>query len=351
MSIITQHRSEAVSPLLIAFLTAWRAIWHQESLIASRWKKEPSGTITLPEKIGHYQINGTLGHGATGIVYQGIDPIDHRLVAIKTIPTTLWNQDARVQLTNRLLREAQASRSFSHPNVTTIFTSGEEHGVPFLVMELHQGKPLKELIHTGLRPQRARSVDIILQTLAGLGHVHAFGIVHGDIKPANIILLTNGQIKITDFGAARIIADSTPTMSKITGTHGYMAPEQLMGQRTDQRADLFAVGVILHELLTGTKPFAGTNAETITHNILTAPPANPTALDPSIPQPFYPLLKKALAKRPKDRFQQAADFQETLILAEQNLFAPHLTHEERSSALREEPEAATPTPNTSDHCT
>ncbi|MBF0127499.1 MAG: serine/threonine protein kinase, partial [Magnetococcales bacterium] len=183
------------------------------------------------------------------------------------------------------------------------------------------------LIQNGQRPDRQHGVEIMHQTLSGLGYVHSLGIIHGDLKPANIILLEDGQVKITDFGAARFAKEPTPGMSKVTGTHGYMAPEQLMGQRTDLRADLFSAGVILHELLTGAKPFKGTSATAITHNILTATPTDPASFDTSIPAPFYAVVKKALAKRPRDRFQNAETFQTALRLADQNLFAPHLTDE------------------------
>lgn len=285
--------------------------------------------MTLPSSIGRYRIDSKLGQGASGIVYCGFDPMDARHVAIKTIPPELWHLPEGGQLAIRLLREALVTQAFSHPNVTTVYASGEEQGIPFLAMELHQGQPLKEYIRkSGARPQRTRIVDIMLQTLAGLGYIHALGIIHGDLKPANIILLAEGSVKITDFGAARFAKEYTPGMGKVTGTHGYMAPEQLMGQRTDQRADVFAAGVILHELLTGVKPFAGHGTHAITRNILTAMPSDPTSFDMSIPAPFYALLKKALAKRPRDRFQNAETFQEALTLADQNRYAPALGADE-----------------------
>ncbi|MBF0428337.1 MAG: serine/threonine protein kinase [Magnetococcales bacterium] len=279
--------------------------------------------MELPEQICRYRIDGILGQGATGIVYQGFDPKEARPVAIKTIPFALWNQEAGRNLAIRLRREALVVKSLSHANVTLVYLTGEEMGVPFLVMELHHGQSLKELILTGSRPSRIRCMDIMLQTLAGLGHIHAQGIVHGDIKPANIMLLMNGQVKITDFSAAHFVNDPTPSMNKVTGTHGYMAPEQLMGQRTDLRADLFAAGVILHVLLTGVKPFVGNGAQAITRNILTSMPSDPTSFDDSIPAPFYAVIKKALAKQPRDRFQNAETFQDAIKMADENLYSHH----------------------------
>ncbi|MBF0179607.1 MAG: serine/threonine protein kinase [Magnetococcales bacterium] len=289
-------------------------------------------TTTFPKQIGEFRVIGILGHGATGIVYQAHDPTTRSQVAIKTIPLTLHDQEAGKLLALRLRREALAAGRLSHANVTRILSFGEDQGIPFLVMELHQGVPLREIIRTPRRPGREQGVAIMLQTLAGLEHVHGHGVIHCDLKPANIILLPNDQVKITDFGAARFANEPAPATSKVTGTHGYMAPEQLMGQKIDARADLFSAGVILHELLTGNKPFQGAATQEITQNILTQPPSDPASFDASIPAPFFAVVKKALAKRPRDRFPNAALFMEALALAHQNRLAPFLTNDNDNPA-------------------
>ncbi len=278
----------------------------------------------IPKKLGKYEVTRVLGKGAMGIVYEGNDPVIERRVAIKTVHKALLEGDGGQELLARFKREAQAAGRLMHQNIVAVYEYGEEQGTPFIAMEFIEGKELKDYIKEQARFEVSQVVDIMEQTLSAMDYVHAGGVVHRDMKPANIILLDNGQVKVADFGIARVESSTMTQMGAVMGTPSYMSPEQFMGQRVDQRADLFSIGVILYELLTSEKPFPGKAVATIMQKVLNAPVEDPTTYNFDLPNAFNTVIKKALAKRPGDRFQSAKEFMEAIKLAAEDKYADSL---------------------------
>ncbi|NJM11025.1 MAG: serine/threonine protein kinase [Synechococcaceae cyanobacterium SM1_2_3] len=262
-----------------------------------------------PERIGRYRLVSVLGRGAMGVVYLGYDEAIDRQVAIKTIHRRLLASDDGAEWLERFRREVRAAGRCLHPNIVTIFEYGEEEGVPYIVMEYVQGHELRDYLKERQPLPPANAIAVIVQVLQALGHAHANGIVHRDIKPANIILLADNQVKVTDFGIARMEAGTGMTqVGMMVGTPGYMSPEQFQGKEADRRSDLFAVGVVLFELLTGMRPFPGRGASELMYQLLNESPRRATQLNSLLPSAVDAVLNKALAKSPDDRFQNAAAF-------------------------------------------
>lgn len=268
--------------------------------------------MTLPQKLGKYEIRRELGSGAMGVVYEGWDPGIGRRVAIKTVRRDQLDRAEAGEILARFLREAQASGRLSHPNIVAIYEYGEQEsgdaaGTAFIAMEFIEGRELKDYFDANERFALPEIARIMGQLLGALGHAHHHGIVHRDIKPANIILLKDGTVKVADFGIARIESSNLTQAGAVLGTPAYMSPEQFMGQTVDGRSDLFSAGVILYQFLTGDKPFTGT-LTTIMHKVLKEEPPAPSELNVQVPRPFDALVKRALAKRPEERFQTAQEF-------------------------------------------
>ena len=266
-------------------------------------------SVTLPPRIGRYRVTGLLGRGAMGVVYLGHDQAIDRKVAIKTIHRRLLQGEEGEEWLARFRREVRAAGRCLHPNIVTVFEYGEEGGAPYIVMEYVQGRELRDYLKDRQPLPLANAVAVIVQVLQALGHAHASGVVHRDIKPANIILLADGQVKVTDFGIARLDTVSGLTQNGMTvGTPGYMAPEQFRGGEADRRADLYAAAVVLFELLTGLRPFDGRGASELMYQVLNEPPRRATLLNPRLPLELDAVLERALAKAPDDRFQDAGTF-------------------------------------------
>jgi serine/threonine-protein kinase len=266
-------------------------------------------SVTLPPRVGRYRVTGLLGRGAMGVVYRGHDAAIDRPVAIKTIHRRLLQGEEGEEWLARFRREVRAAGRCLHPNIVTVFEYGEEGGAPYIVMEYVQGRELRDYLKDRQPLPLANAVAVIVQVLQALGHAHAAGVVHRDIKPANIILLADGQVKVTDFGIARLEAVAHLTQDGMTvGTPGYMAPEQFRGEEADRRADLYAAAVVLFELLTGLRPFDGRGASELMYQVLNEPPRRATALNPRLPLELDAVLERALAKAPDERFQEAAAF-------------------------------------------
>ncbi len=267
--------------------------------------------MTLPQKLGKYEIRRELGAGAMGIVYEGWDPGIARRVAIKTVRRDQLERAEAGEILARFQREAQAAGRLSHPNIVAIYDygeqGGEDGGTAFIAMEFIEGRELKDYFDANERFPLPELGRIMAQLLAALGHAHQHGIVHRDIKPANIILLKDGTVKVADFGIARIESSNLTQAGAVLGTPAYMSPEQFMGQTVDGRSDLFSAGVILYQFLTGDKPFNGT-LTTIMHKVLKEDPPPPSELNVQAPRLFDMLMRRALAKRPEDRFQTAQEF-------------------------------------------
>lgn len=265
----------------------------------------------LPERIGKYVIKRLLGKGGMGRVYHAYDPIIGRDVALKVMLNDLAEDP---HLKERFIREAQSAGRLRHPHIVTIYDLGEENGVPYIAMEYLEGTDLDKYIRQKLPLTLEQKLEIIRQAADALAYAHSNGIVHRDIKPANIRLLDNLSVKIMDFGIAKMGATHFTQTGIIMGTPHYMAPEQIRDQREkiDGRADIFALGVVLYELLCGRRPFDGEHYTTVFYKIVHEPPA---PLDPEIiseiPE-LQEIVEKALAKDPDQRYQSAEEFAQDL---------------------------------------
>jgi eukaryotic-like serine/threonine-protein kinase len=258
--------------------------------------------------IGRYRIETLLGTGAMGEVYRAHDPAIDRLVAIKVVRPELVAGSGGVQLLERFRREARAAGRRFHPNIVAIWDFGDDNGTPFLVMELVEGQSLDQLIKSSGPLAQDRSVAIITQVLSALGFAHANGIVHRDIKPSNVMILPSDQVKVADFGIARLEASEFTIVGDLLGTPAYMAPEQLSGGPIDHRTDLFAAGVILFEMLTGVKPFRGKSITEIISFMEKRGPEDIRALNPAVPEAMKHVIGKSVAFDPAQRYADAAVF-------------------------------------------
>ena len=258
-------------------------------------------------KLGRFQIRRELGKGAMGIVYEGHDPMIDRVVALKTIRAeNLQGEDAQEQLA-RFRREAQAAGRLTHPNIVGIYDFGEDAGTYYIAMEFVKGRELQSYLEASERFAMHDIVRLMGQLLEALQYSHKHGVVHRDIKPSNIIILADGTAKVADFGIARLESSNLTQAGMVLGTPSYMSPEQFMGQTVDGRSDLFSAGVILYQLLTGEKPFTG-SLTTIMHKVLQEEPLPPSKLNVQVPRAFDAVIRKALAKRPDERYQTAGEF-------------------------------------------
>jgi len=256
----------------------------------------------MPEKIGQYAVVSQLGRGGMGVVYKARDESLNRFVAIKVLSEQL-NEDAT--LLQRFVREAQAAAGLSHPNIVQIFFIGEDNGHPYFVMEYVSGRSLDQLLRTEGRIDNPRASQLVLQAAHGLAAAHDMGIIHRDIKPANLILDDRGLLKIADFGLA-LPADAQTQLTQtgmFVGTPGYLAPEQVSGEKADNRTDIYALGVTFYLLLTGTPPFRGDSPLALVKQIMDSEPADVTTLNPSVDAETHRILGKMIAKDRAQRYQ------------------------------------------------
>ena len=268
--------------------------------------------MTEPTAIGKYQIQGVLGQGGMGIVYRGFDPAIHRPVAVKTITkSALDPADLQYALT-RFRHEAQAVGRLTHPRITAIYDYGEDVEIAYIVMELVNGQSLFHHMQNQARFGLKEVGEMVRQLLDGLGYAHSLGVVHRDIKPSNILINDDGRLKLTDFGIARIETSTLTQVGEIMGSPGYMSPEQFLGVDIDARSDIYSVGVIAYELLSGRRPFTGNNAE-VMRQALNERPVNPSEHNPQISVQLDWAAQKALAKKQADRFQSAKEFSDAFV--------------------------------------
>ena len=266
------------------------------------------------EKLGKYEIRREIGRGAMGVVYEGFDPMIKRVVAIKTIRADQLAREEAADILARFRREAQAAGRLNHPNVVAIYDFDEDEGTSFIAMEHVAGRDLRDYFAANERFAAADACRIVEQILAALEYSHARGVVHRDIKPANVFVLPDRTVKVADFGIAHIESSSLTQAGTVMGTPGYMSPEQILGLPVDGRSDLFSVGVILYQFLTGEQPFAGT-ATTTAQKVLKQDPLPPSTLNVQLPDAIDAVVRKALAKKPEERFQSAAEFAAALRAA------------------------------------
>src|SRR6266567_3565453 len=257
------------------------------------------------QTVGRYEINGELGRGAMGVVYKATDPTIGRTVALKTMRLDVHGLDAK-EMVRRFQNESRAAGVLNHPNIVTIYDAGEQDGIFYIAMEFIEGITLHELMAEKRVLPADEVIQLARQICCGLDYAHSNGIVHRDVKPANIMITPNGTVKIMDFGIAKSGGSVTNT-GQILGTPNYMSPEQVKGRPLDGRADLFSMGVILYEMLTGEKPFAGQNVTTIIYKIVNEIPIAPRDLDVTVHPGLSAIVTKVLAKSPEDRYQTGAE--------------------------------------------
>jgi eukaryotic-like serine/threonine-protein kinase len=256
------------------------------------------------QTIGRYRILGELGRGAMGVVYRAQDPALDRIVALKTIILS-DEAEGREEYHKRFTQEARAAGKLTHPNIVTTFDFGEEGDLAYMAMELLEGTDLRVRLKEGALPT-AEAVDIAVQVADGLGFAHERGVVHRDIKPGNIMLLERGGAKIMDFGIARMrSADFKTSTGMVLGTPRFMSPEQIAGEPVDQRSDIFSLGVMLYEMLTGAMLFAGAESAQIAHNVTNLEHEPPSLRNPEVTSLLDFVVARALKKDPAVRYQDA----------------------------------------------
>ncbi|HUR88035.1 MAG TPA: serine/threonine-protein kinase [Ramlibacter sp.] len=290
-------------------------------------------------KLGKYIIRRQLGKGAMGIVYEGFDPAIERTVAIKTILPSQLNGAQYAEVMARFKREAQAAGRLNHQGIVSIYDYGEEipeelneeeatmmapkqdanakpaERIAYIAMEFIKGRELRDFFEKGERFEGEDIARIMGEILDALDHAHSQGVVHRDMKPANLIVLDSGRVKIADFGIARVEASELTQTGMVLGTPSYMSPEQFMGHPVDGRSDLFSCGVILYQLLTGEKPFTGESTTTIMYKVLREEPVPPSQINMSLAPALDAVVRKALAKNPNERFQTGKEFSQALNAA------------------------------------
>jgi predicted Ser/Thr protein kinase len=263
-------------------------------------------------KAGRYEVVSELGRGSMGVVYEGFDPVISRRVAIKTMLTEGLTPQEFQEFKARFQREAQAAGVLSHPNIVNVFDYGEDGGVLYLIMEYLEGKSLEKLVaEQGLLPIQT-IIPMYEQVCSALDHAHEHNVVHRDIKPANIMILDNGLVKVTDFGIAKMMSMGMTQAGQILGTPNYMSPEQVKGRQVDGRSDIFSLGIILYDLVTGEMPFGGQNITTVIYKIINENPIPPRELDATIHPGLSYVICKALAKNPDERYQTCRELADDL---------------------------------------
>jgi serine/threonine protein kinase len=265
------------------------------------------------EKIGKYEIIDLLGKGAMGIVYKALDPDIDREVAIKTIRFDLISDDEeKNELMLRFIREARAAGKLVHPNIITIHDVGREKDMTYIVMQYIKGSSLQNWIASKKKLSAADIVNLMIQLCDALNFAHQGGIVHRDIKPANILLDNSGKPHICDFGVAHVEMSTITQTGATIGTPSYMSPEQVMGKKIDKRSDIFSLGAILYELLTGKRPFEGESITTVIYKIVNEEAVPLTQLRKELPPEFEQIINKALAKDPDGRYDTCAEMADAL---------------------------------------
>jgi serine/threonine-protein kinase len=268
--------------------------------------------MAIISRLGRYEVISELGQGAMGVVYKATDPLIDRVVAIKTINLGLA-QEEKEEYEGRFYQEAKAAGRLSHPNIVTIYDVGKSGDVAYIAMEFLQGREIRDVLDEGQLLSVRQTLDIVSQVALGLAYAHEHGIVHRDVKPSNIMMIRDGHVKITDFGIARMESAAVRTQTgMVLGSPKYMSPEQVMGKLIDQRSDIFSLGVMLYEMLTGKAPFLGENVNAIMYQTLNGVPPPPSTLNPAVPDMLNFIVAKALAKSLDDRYQNAKDLADDL---------------------------------------
>src|SRR3954467_11701998 len=262
--------------------------------------------------LGRYKVISEIGQGAMGTVYKAVDPIIDRTVAIKTINLNLSKSELE-EYEARFQQEIKAAGRLNHPNIVTIYDVGKTESVAYMAMEFLEGAELKDMIASGKLPAVDQVVDIIAQVADGLWFAHQQDIVHRDVKPSNIMVMKGGIAKITDFGIARLPNSAVKTMTGlILGSPRYMSPEQVIGKAIDARSDIFSLGVVLYEALTGIAPFDGDNVNAIMYSTVNTTPPPPSSHNRGVPAMLDLIAAKAMGKLLEDRYQAIKGYPDDL---------------------------------------
>ncbi|MCH7229495.1 Stk1 family PASTA domain-containing Ser/Thr kinase [Glycomyces sp. L485] len=264
---------------------------------------------------GRYEIGEVVGYGGMAEVHQGRDLRLGRDVAVKLLRADLSRDESFLV---RFRREAQNSASLNHPNIVAVFDTGEEHGIPYMVMEFVTGRTLKEVLIAEGRFDYVNACEIVADMCSALDFSHKHHIIHRDVKPGNVMLSDTNQVKVMDFGIARALASGQATMtqtSAVIGTAQYLSPEQARGETVDGRSDVYAVGCVLYELLVGHPPFTGDNPVSVAYQHVREDARPPSELNPAVPASVDAVVMKALSKNPENRYRTAGEMREDLIRA------------------------------------
>lgn len=271
------------------------------------------------KRFGRYEVVAELGRGAMGVVYKARDPQIDRLVAVKTV--SLWGQEPEEEQEFRLrfANEAQAAGRLHHPGIVSVFDVGEdpENQDPYIVLEYVSGESLQRVLSREKKLPLSKALKLAEELADALDYAHAQGVVHRDIKPANILVTEDGHAKIADFGIAKLNLAHFTIPGKVLGTPAYMAPEQLSGEGSDGRSDLFSLGVILYVMVTGHSPFPGSSATTVCFKVANREPVAASALDMTLPPQIDAVISRAIAKNPEERYQHGSELAEDLRLLQQ----------------------------------
>jgi CHASE2 domain-containing sensor protein/tRNA A-37 threonylcarbamoyl transferase component Bud32 len=278
----------------------------------SKGKKEQKilvvDDLEIKPTVGRYEIIREIGQGAMGIVYEAMDPKIHRRLAIKTIRFSDEFEETRVkEIKNRFFQEAEIAGKLSHPSIVSIHDVGEDYDLTFLAMEFLEGDDLRQYCKKGRLLPLRKVLSIGSEVAMALDYAHSKGIIHRDVKPGNIMLLKNGKIKVTDFGIAKAISSSQTKSGVVLGTPNYMSPEQVNGQKMDGRSDIFSLGGVLFELLTGQVPFHGKNMTNLLYQITQVKNPSAREINPKVPKVCEQIIDKAMEKDPDNRFQTGAE--------------------------------------------
>lgn len=275
-----------------------------------------------PRQIGRYRLDGMLGQGAMGVVYRARDTLIERTVALKTVRRDTGDTGMEREMVERFRKEAQAAGRLMHPNIVAIHDYGETDELAYIAMEFVDGTPLSSLIGDTPVPLM-RALAWFADLLAALDYAHANGVVHRDVKPANLLVTRDDRVKISDFGIARVESSTLTQIGAMLGTPSYMSPEQFRGDSVDGRSDLFSAGVVLYQMLTGQRPFSG-SAATVMQQVLQHTPPLPSIANPAVSPAFDAVVMGALAKEAHARHASARDFQLALSAALRAGDAPDL---------------------------
>ena len=267
---------------------------------------------------GRYRVERELGRGGMAKVFLGTDTVLGRTVAVKVLAPQFADDDGFVQ---RFRREAQAAASIGHPHIVSVFDTGSDDGVHYIVMEYVEGRTLAEFLAGGGRILPDRAIDIAMDVCQALEAAHAQGVIHRDIKPGNIMLNPRGEVKVTDFGIARVTttADTVAQTAAILGTASYLSPEQAQGQPVDARSDLYSLGCVVYEMVTGRPPFLGDSPVAVASKQVLEQPVPPSKLNSDVTPDLDAVILRALAKNPANRYQSAEEMRADLERAKRGL--------------------------------